>query len=331
MLTTLLVVPAAAALSFALIVLLRPLLVRYALALPNARSSHRSPTPQGGGIAVVIATIAISALAAWTLDAGGIMLTTLYAAAAFLAVVGTADDIWNIPAAPRLVLQALAVAAVIAALGDLRAMPMLPLWLERAVLFLAGLWFVNLVNFMDGLDWMTISEVVPVTGALSLLGLFGLYPVHAMLLALALLGAMLGFAPFNRPVAKLFLGDVGSLPIGLLLGALLFVLAAQGHLAAAIILPLYYIADATVTLLRRAARREPVWKAHRAHFYQQATDQGFSCMQVIWRVFAVNVGLVAIAAVTIAAPGLSWPGLGVATILAGGLLWKFSRPAQRPA
>ena len=122
------------------------------------------------------------------------------------------------------------------------------------MLGLALLWFVNLTNFMDGIDWMTVAEVVPVSAGLVLFGLMGALPREAMLAALALCGAMLGFAPVNRPVARLFLGDVGSLPIGLLLGWLLIVLAGSGHVAAALLLPLYYLADATMTLLRRRRR-----------------------------------------------------------------------------
>ena len=104
-----------------------------------------------------------------------------------------------------------------------------------------------------------------------------------------LCGAMLGFAPFNRPVAKIFLGDVGSLPIGLLLGWCLLQLAWHQHLIAALLLPLYYLTDATLTLLRRIARREPFWAAHRSHFYQRATDNGFTvrawsarCLRSTW-------------------------------------------------
>ena len=74
---------------------------------------------------------------------------------------------------------------------------------------------------MDGIDWMTVAELVPATAALALFGFVGALPWNATLVALALCGAVVGFAPFNRPVARLFLGDVGSLPIGLLLGWLL--------------------------------------------------------------------------------------------------------------
>ena len=83
------------------------------------------------------------------------------------------------------------------------------------------------VNFMDGIDWMTVAEVVPVSAGVVLLGAIGTAPPLAVLVALAMLGAIIGFAPFNRPVARLFLGDVGSLPIGLLLGWLMLLLAGR--------------------------------------------------------------------------------------------------------
>ena len=201
---------------------------------------------------------------------------------------------------PRLLLQAVAVAAVVlTAPGDVRIVPAFPLWIERGVLLLAGLWFVNLVNFMDGLDWMTAAEAVPISGALLALGWFGDFPASATILAAALFGAMVGFAPFNRPVARIFLGDVGSLPIGLLLGWCLLQLAWQQQLAAALLLPLYYLADATLTLLRRLVRREPFWAAHRSHFYQRATDNGFTVLRVVSEVFALNIVLAALAIASI--------------------------------
>jgi UDP-N-acetylmuramyl pentapeptide phosphotransferase/UDP-N-acetylglucosamine-1-phosphate transferase len=283
-----------------LIVLLRPMLQRYALAKPNARSSHRVPTPQGGGIAVMTATLAASGFGLVTLGAPLTpSLATAFAAVIVMAGVGVADDIRPLAVAPRLLLQALAVAAVICALPNaLRVVPVLPLSLERALLFVGGLWFVNLVNFMDGIDWMTVVEVIPVAGALVVFGGLGALSGDAVVVALALGGAMLGFAYFNRPAAKLFLGDVGSLPIGLLLGWLLVLLAGAGHLAAALLLPLYYLADATLTLLRRLSRGERIWQAHRTHYYQRATDRGFTVSEIVGRVFIVNLVLAALALAT---------------------------------
>src|SRR5207245_7355384 len=95
--------------------------------------------------------------------------------------------------------------------------------------------------------------------------------------------------------AKVFLGDVGSLPIGLLVGWCLLELAYHGQFAAALLLPLYYLADASLTLLRRMLRREEFWSAHRSHFYQKATDNGFTVMQVVSRVFALNLLLAVLA------------------------------------
>lgn len=284
-----------------LIVLLRPMLQRYALARPNARSSHSVPTPQGGGVAVIAAVVASVAISVSFFDAtADSVLLAVLAAAILLAFVGAYDDLRTMPVLPRLLIQTAAVGIVLAALpAEFHLVSVLPVWAERALLLIGGLWFVNLVNFMDGLDWMTAAEVVPVTAALALSGFCGQLPLAPTLVALALGGAMIGFAPFNKPVAKLFLGDVGSLPIGLLMGWCLLQLAGSGHLLAALLLPLYYLADATLTLLKRLMKGEAIWVAHRSHFYQQATNNGFSVMQVVGEVFILNIVLTGFAAITI--------------------------------
>jgi UDP-N-acetylmuramyl pentapeptide phosphotransferase/UDP-N-acetylglucosamine-1-phosphate transferase len=320
-----LAVLAAALACAALIVVLRPMLQRYALARPNARSSHVLPTPQGAGIAVIAATLSIASLGAGI--AGFAVPAVLFTAAVFLALVGFVDDIRSIPVLPRLLLQALAVGAIlVAAPNDLQIIPGCPLAVERAALLFAGLWFVNLVNFMDGLDLMTVAEVVPVTTALMLLWSLGKFPLQPAYVAAALCGAMLGFAPFNRPVAKVFLGDVGSLSIGLLLGWCLLQLAWHQQLAAALILPLYYLADATLTLLRRMAKREPFWAAHRSHFYQHATDNGFTVIEVVGHVFMLNValGALAIGSVGVSSVGLRSLLLFMAVLLVAAVLLRFS-------
>lgn len=294
---------ASAVVSAGLILLLRPVLARYAMARPNARSLHAKPTPQGGGIAVVAATIIVVAGAAVLMPellGQRLQLAIVFGAAVGLAAVGVTDDVRPMEALPRLAFQAIAVAVVIAALpADLRVVPLFPWWLERLLILIGGVWFVNLVNFMDGIDWMTVAEVVPVTAALALFGAAGAVPPMAGFVALALCGATLGFAPFNKPVARLFLGDVGSLPIGLLLGWLLIQLAGQGHLAAAVLLPLYYLADTAITLAIRLANGEPITQAHRSHFYQRAIIRGFSVYAVVTRVFLVNLILAALAAVSL--------------------------------
>jgi UDP-N-acetylmuramyl pentapeptide phosphotransferase/UDP-N-acetylglucosamine-1-phosphate transferase len=321
---------AAAMLSAVMTWAIRPLLLRHALARPNARSSHRVPTPQGGGIAVIAATLLVTGAIVAGVGATDLKIpVAVFAASLFIAIVGFADDVKSIEVLPRLLLQTAAVGAIIfTTSADWRIVPACPLWIERGMLLLAGLWFVNLVNFMDGLDWMTVAEVVPITAAMLILGLLSEFPASATLVAAALCGAMFGFAPFNRPVAKIFLGDVGSLPIGLLLGWCLLQLAHDGHFAAALLLPMYYLFDATATLLRRMARREPFWAAHRSHFYQRATDNGFTVWRVVGEVFALNVLLAALAVGSVAVPSA---GVDILLLIAGSIatalvMYRFSRP-----
>ncbi len=285
-----------------LIVLMRPLLERYALARPNARSSHKTPTPQGGGIAIVLATVVTTfAGSLWLTRGTDIGLLVVLGAAAALSVVGAIDDIRPLRPETRLITQALAVSAVVATFPtNHQIIPFVPFILERAILVVAGVWFVNLVNFMDGIDLMTVSEIAPVAAALAVFGVLGALPVDGSIVAVALLGALLGFSPFNAPRARLFMGDVGSLPIGLLVGWLLAHLAFSGHLAAALLLPLYYLADATITLMRRMITGRDVFNAHRDHYYQQAHDSGRSTYWIVSRVVVTNGVLAVLAFWTIA-------------------------------
>ena len=308
-----------------LVRLLRPLLQRYALARPNARSAHVTPTPQGGGLAVLGAVIPAAWLGAAVLGAQGptalgfgegsrfavdvfdlARLWTVLGAAVLVGAVGVVDDIRPLPPLPRLALQIIAMGLAVSALPDgARVLPWMPLALERLLLVVGGAWFVNLTNFMDGMDWLTVADAVPATAALSLFWFFGFLSPPAGLAMLALLGGLLGFAPFNRPVARLFLGDVGSLSIGLLLAYGLFDLAAHGGLAAAVLLVLYPIADSGITLMWRLRRGDRVWEAHRQHFYQVATARGLTVREVLQRVLVTNLALVAFAGASL------WQGSGL--------------------
>jgi UDP-N-acetylmuramyl pentapeptide phosphotransferase/UDP-N-acetylglucosamine-1-phosphate transferase len=314
------VVAATAGLAALLIVLLGPLLVRYALARPTPRGLHETPTPQGGGVAIMIAVVAVCACAAAIVglpagEAGA--LATALAAATGLAILGAIDDIRPLPAAPRFLAQFALVGLVVAMLPTERLFPgILPAPAQIAVTLLAGVWFVNLVNFMDGMDWMTVVEMAPLALFLTVCAFLGAVPAHVGLIAAALLGGALGFAPFNAPVARLFLGDVGSLSIGLLAGYGLAMLALSGHLAAAIIAPMYYLADSGWTLLARLARGEKLWLPHRQHFYQRARLAGMPVGQVLGRVGALNGALVALALLAVRLDAPRWSAAALALALA---------------
>jgi UDP-N-acetylmuramyl pentapeptide phosphotransferase/UDP-N-acetylglucosamine-1-phosphate transferase len=156
------------------------------------------------------------------------------------------------------------------------------------------LWWVNLYNFMDGIDGIAGSEAAAIAGGLLLFTMLGNGADFSVaLLSAAVLGASLGFLVWNWAPAKIFLGDVGSVPLGYLTGFLLIGLAGAGRWKIAMILPLYFIADATITLGRRLAGGERVWEAHRQHFYQKAVIRGLDHATVVRRVLAANLLLVA--------------------------------------
>ncbi len=288
---------AAAVFSAAFVVAMMPLLRRYALARPNARSSHAEPTPQGAGFAVVFATVLATAIGLVFTGAGSDVIreaAIVLAASLILAATGAVDDLRPLGPLAKLVPQVLAVALVIvfAAPAQARLFPVLPLSMERALEVVAGIWFVNLVNFMDGIDWITVAGCGVPLAALAAIGAVTLSQgVASPLLAAALCGALIGFSPFNKPVARVFLGDVGSLPVGLILGYGLYRLALAGHLAAAVTLPLYYLWDSGATLLRRLSRGEAFWEAHRSHVYQRATDAGWSVSAVVGQIFLLDLVL----------------------------------------
>jgi len=299
--------------------LLRQLRRRAILDHPNERSSHSLPTPRGGGLAIVPVVVI-----AWTVvgvmgDAAPPMFVVV-ALAVVLAVVFWIDDLRGLPVAVRLAVQAAAIAVVLIAAPSDRAY--ISAALPSAVdLLLAGvfwLWFVNLFNFMDGIDGLAGGETASIGFGVAIVVFVGGVAGNLPAPGIALAAAALGFLIWNWQPAKVFLGDVGSVPLGFVTGWLLLELAAHGQGVAALILPLYYLADATVTLARRAARGERVWQAHREHFYQRAVQRGHSHAAVVRHVLAVNVVLVGLAAVAAAGrPGIAFAGavLAVGTLL----------------
>jgi UDP-N-acetylmuramyl pentapeptide phosphotransferase/UDP-N-acetylglucosamine-1-phosphate transferase len=299
------IVGGCAALSALLILILRPILMRHLLAHPNARSSHKAPTPQGAGLAVMLAVLVGAALGLALWHPGGPSLLPVLAAALFLTILGAIDDARALPVFWRLIGQALAALIVVLSLppGFQLFPDLMPPMLERALLVLGIVWFVNAVNFLDGLDWMTVAQVVPMTLGIAALQALDAVPPSIGLLALALLGATLGFAMFNQHPASIFLGDAGSLPIGLMLAAMLMFVA-ETNLAAAFLLSLYTVADATLTLCRRLLAGERISSAHRTHFYQRAVAQGLSVPQVTARVFLLCALLAILAIVAVLADTL---------------------------
>jgi UDP-N-acetylmuramyl pentapeptide phosphotransferase/UDP-N-acetylglucosamine-1-phosphate transferase len=295
------------------------LAARALLDRPVERSSHRVPVPRGGGLVLVPALIA-GWLLIWARGGAPQGTLAIAAAAAVLAIVSWRDDVGGLPVPLRLGVHAAAVLAGLAFLPPTFA-GALPFWLDRVVAGLLWLWFVELYNFMDGIDGIAGVETVMLGAGIALVLAGG----GDAALALAAAAAAAGFVWWNWHPARIFLGDVGSVPLGYLLGWLLLRMAAQGLWAAALILPLYYLADATITLGLRLARRAPVWQAHREHFYQRAVRSDGNHAAVV-RIIAMGDGALVLLALFAAAHPA--PALLLAAAATGFLLWLLARRAS---
>jgi Fuc2NAc and GlcNAc transferase len=291
--------------------------------IPGERSSHTIPTARGGGLAVVLVFLAGALLTLLLAPEHGRQLLILCLATGAMAGLGWADDHADLAPVARLVVQFLIAGAIVYFLGPLRVVELGGLglelsWLAWPVSLLWLVWMTNLYNFMDGIDGIAAVEGLVAAGTMGLWFAWFDQP-HLALLCLVLAGALSGFLVWNWSPARIFMGDVGSLTLGLLFAVLAMAGVELGMpLGPFLLLLAVFIADATLTLLKRIARRERLSQAHRGHYYQRATRLGWSHARVSTAVFALNLLLAGLATLELldTAPAWIWPG-AAALVLAG--------------
>ncbi len=241
---------------------------------PNARSSHANPTPRGGGIALMCGFLGGVSLSSQNIGGAA---TMLLAASLLCALLGLAEDVWGVPAILRLVAQFAIMVSVAVDLGP--SWPLPPFVIELATtLFLVAV--VNAVNFMDGINGISAGQ-----GAISGAAFIALGAAHdqhgIILVASAMVGTCLGFAPYNLPKARVFLGDSGSYGLGAVQGVLAVWVWADRFPWECGVAPLaLYLADTGSTLVRRVRARESINEPHRQHTYQRLVDAGWSHTRV---------------------------------------------------
>lgn len=300
--------------------LLTPAAQRIAMDAPNERSLHARAVPRTGGIAIA-AGVAASLALTWP------GLPVILAAAGVLAAASFVDDIRGLPSPARLALHVGAAAAAVAFEIEVTTL------LVFVVFVLALAWTANLYNFMDGSDGLA--------GGMTVFG-FGTYAVAAYLVDAQTLAALCAsiaaaagaFLFHNWHPARIFMGDVGSVPVGYLAGAL----GLQGWAIGA--WPLWFpvlvfapfMCDATLTLLKRLARREPVWQAHREHYYQRLVRMGFGHRGTAYIEYGAMIACAALALLVLREPlAVQGIALALAAVALGGvavwidLRWKGSQ------
>lgn len=266
---------------------------------PNERSLHQQPTPRIGGLALVPGIVFASLL----LGSHSSSVLVPLSLAGLLFSISFVDDRRGLPAGLRFGCH-FAVAAGFA------------FWIAGATLTaligaFAITWMINLYNFMDGANGLA--------GGMTAIG-FGVLGLASndAVLAWATAGAALGFLRYNFDPARTFLGDAGSVPLGFLAGALCFVGVVQGHWPLWFPLLVFapFVIDATVTLLRRIARGEKVWIAHRQHYYQRMVRMGWSHRRLALAEYVLMVisGGIALLLLPVSP---TWQATGVACCLAG--------------
>jgi Fuc2NAc and GlcNAc transferase len=271
---------------------LRLALARGLLDLPNERSSHAQPTPRGGGTAIVVASTA-AFIGLYLLGRLDIRVLAALLGGLLVAGVGLIDDHRPLRAGPRLGVHLIAALWAVAWLGGLPPLRVGTRLAELGVIgyalaTLAVAWTTNLFNFMDGIDGIAACEAAFVAVAGATLSVAGSGAAGA---ALVFAAACMGFLMWNWPPARIFMGDVGSGYLGYILAVLALATAREDGTAAWIWLILggVFFADATVTLIRRVLRREPLYQAHRSHAYQWLARRWGTHRSVTAAVLLVNL------------------------------------------
>lgn len=278
--------------------------------------------PTGGGVAVVMAMIICLLVA----DINYGVVLSLF----MLAAVSLLHGLIGVPLLVRLLVQLLAVLLSLELVPPVFA-EFLPGWAERGLVAVLWLWCINLFEFMDGIDGITPAEMLCIGLGLTLVSVFADdFPSVLSSYGLILFAAACGFMWWNWYPSKIRLGEVGTVPIGFLVGYLLLLAIHDGYGYAAAILPAYHISDATLTLLYRASKGKRAWAKHSEYYYRTAVGKGRRPDTVVRYVFGVNILLMLLAAFTVINPELALFYVGLAYMAVFMILGFFAYSPHNP-
>tara|TARA_B100000029_G_scaffold506383_1_gene589049 strand:- start:1034 stop:1807 length:774 start_codon:yes stop_codon:yes gene_type:complete len=181
--------------------------------------------------------------------------------------------------------------------------PTIDFYIITFLLIFFWLWVINLFNFMDGMDGITSVQVIFLTFVTNILSLLGYLSENFQSLSIIILAAFLAFYNFNKPTAKIFLGDVGSIPMGYIAGFIIITSLLQGGpIVPLLIITMYHLMDASITLINRIIKRRNVFEAHSDHFFQKALRSGQTHRQLLNKIIVLFFFLLLLSTISIKYP-----------------------------
>ena len=269
---------------------------------PTKRSNHSTLVPKGAGILIIPLLIFSISIIFFFKNIFSLQWIIFLLSLVILYSVSLIDDIKNLPAFSRLLIHFISVVVSIFALRNeimfftqknvllwINYDPLIIFYFICLALTILWVWIINLFNFMDGMDGLTCAQVLLLAVTTNFLSVFGLLSENLQYLSLVLISLFLAFFKFNKPPAKIFLGDVGSIPIGYLTG-LIFIqsLLNNGPFISIMIVLLFYFFDSTITLFIRLMKKKKIFQAHSDHFYQKILRAGKTHNQVLKKIIILS-------------------------------------------
>jgi len=301
-------------LSFILTYIIKKLASRLnVIDIPNERSSHIIPTPRGGGLSIVIAWyLGISVLYYFNLIEKQLYFSLL--CGVLLAVIGLVDDVINLSPFIRLISQIITVLAAFIFLKGIEPAQFAGFeinynYILYPITIIGMVWFINLYNFLDGIDAYVSIETIFLAAAF--------YFFTGDLITLILAASVLGFLFWNWPKAKIFMGDVGSTQLGFIIVVLGIYFHNEAELSILywILLSAPFWFDATLTLYRRWRNQEKLSEAHKKHTYQRIVQAGFSHLKTDLYLILINLFIFGLVFLSIVHEFLYIPSLIIILIL----------------
>ena len=290
------------------------------LDVPTERSNHKTPKPKGAGI-ILIPLIIITSLLVFFLESIlQYYWVSIFGFCMILTILSLLDDLKNINSGVRLTFQMFCVLSSLFLFKDqlsifqesldffiFKEIPFFQNFLIIFILMIAWVWIINMFNFMDGMDGITVVQVSSLTILTNLLAILGLVEIHFLYFSLILLTVLFAFYSVNKPPAKIFLGDVGSIPIGFLVGFIIIYNTIKADLLIPfLIITMYYLLDSIITIFIRFIKKENIFKAHSSHFYQKTIRKGYDHKYVLMRIIYLNIILLFLALLSFYLPVLSF-------------------------